>query len=332
MATQTAPQTNGHGSGESEAPAPIHLDRGRFGEPGTGTLDERIARIGGLLQVHADRKMTGGDRTYSYASINALAAAVTPLLAAEGVSIIPTKTRTTTDVKGREKTGRDGPYTQYRHHAHMVVTWRIGGGGESQTATSEGYSADPEGSEKHVNQASSFARVNLYKMLFHIATDEDPEQKGSGGGGGSSAAEGVTGTGELPTFEADVWARVMVGEGGRIGVKSGTDSNADFAAMRDMWKGLGGSFDREKKLWIYPADKAATVIDVARGYGFTIAEALEAQYPAAPPPQAAAPSSDMPAAPTQSDADRAAAESWDASQGTFPPPTGTAGPGTDPHV
>jgi len=261
----------------TEAPANAPEDPHPFGIPGTGTLDERIARIAGSVAIKADRNMSTGGRTFSYASVDQMAAALAPLLAAEGIAITPIEVLADEKILGRERDGE----TKYRHLTSMIVRWRVAGGGESFEAASMGKSADPEGSEKDANQAHTFARINLYKSMFHLVTGDDPEVKGSSGGGGGSYTA-PPGTGELPNMNDPAGVSGVVSlsdDGQKVGIKHRAEDGGDFAAIKDAARALGARWNGDAKLWELPVAKAETAVILGRHVGLSIASALAERFP-----------------------------------------------------
>lgn len=287
MTQQTAPATaeaNGSGPAEKVSTLPPPL-----GEPGSGHLAQKIARIAGAVGRLIEDGEVKGNRGFTYATVDAMAAGVVPHLAAEGVAMYPVELKVLRDeTVEREKSGDSGAYTQIRWITEVLITWELTDGETSIKVPALGFSSDTDGSEKNANQAHTFSRINAYKAVFHLIAGEDPEKKGRGG-------TGATGTGELPTVTGEVTGTVALGTDGRIGVKFRAEAEADFEAVKQAVKDLGGRWEKEPKVWLLAGDKAGMAVALGRHLGLVIVEPLASQFPApaptaAPPADAAAPS------------------------------------------
>lgn len=135
---------------------------------GTGTLVERLARIQAQMdRIAHDTNVSAGGESYSATSINAIADAARPLLAAEGVVIIP---RAVVVERHDEVTSRRGAKG---YHIVLRQAWTIAAGGDSMEAETTGASLDY--SDKGYNKAHTFARKNLLMSLLNLSTGENPD-------------------------------------------------------------------------------------------------------------------------------------------------------------
>ena len=134
-----------------------------------GTLAERLARIGSRIERigHDTQVAQGGGQSYSATSINAIADLTRPLIAAEGVAIVPTATVIECHDEVTSKRGAVG------YHIIVRVKWIITAAGESLEAESIGESLDY--SDKGTGKAQTFARKNLLVALFNLSTGENPD-------------------------------------------------------------------------------------------------------------------------------------------------------------
>ncbi len=138
------------------------------GNSSTGGIAGAIARItAGLGRVGHDTSVRAGGESYTATSINAIADLLRPLIAAEGIAIIPAAVVVE---RHDEVTSRNGARG---YHVVLRVTWTIARGGQEITAESTGASLDY--SDKAYNKAHTFARKNLLVDLFNLSTGENPE-------------------------------------------------------------------------------------------------------------------------------------------------------------
>lgn len=301
-------------------------------DAGTGHLAAKIARVAGCVgTLTKDGKVTGGGRGFSYATHGQMAAALTPLLMAEGIAVFPTAVR----VMESHPFQLDGDKYGWRWLTSIEVTWTVTDGETSFVVTTLGKSVDTNGSEKDTNQAMTFARINLYKSLFHLTeTGEDPEQKGT-------ARAGDT-TGELPDLsDATVNGRVVILGQGTIALEYDIlPRQPTQAEVNALVRGLGGKWDKGARHYAIPTEKTEAAVTLARAIGLTIPDKVRERYPVAEAPaeqgsgdggDPAPKGGDLPTGGTQSDADRRAAEeAGDAAFGEQQTLSGNSAPTTDP--
>lgn len=264
-----------------EAPALTML-----GERGTGPLAQRIARIAGSVgRLKEDGRVTG-NRGFTYATVDAMAHALGPLMAAEGVAMYPARVEVLRDEPvDREKKGDDGPYTQIKWICELMVTWRITcgpGEGDSIDVPALGFSSDTDNSEKQANQAHTFSRINAYKAVFHLAAGDDPEQKGSKGQGAQQQH-----TGELPNVtDATVSGMVVMSDdGSQVGLRyEASPRTAQQEINLFTTRVLGGRWDGNGKLYAIPPEHNAAAVALARHIGLEVTDRVAAQFPAEPAP------------------------------------------------
>lgn len=267
------------------------------GSPPTPELPSRVAGLAGKIAwiagavgaITRDGEVKG-NRGFTYATVNAMAGALTPLMAAAGLAMIPTKV----DVR-RAETIEDEKYG-LRWLTEVMVTWTLTDGVDSFEVPMIGKSVDSNGSEKDANQAISFSRINAYKSIFHIAADEDPEKKGKGGGGAAPQHSG-----ELPTVtDATVSGTVVLSpDGTEVGLQfEASPREAQQEINRFVTGVLGGRWQKDAKVYAVPAGKAAQAVVLARHIGLEIPEAVAAKFPRPEPAPA-----EQPAAGGQTDED-----------------------------
>lgn len=306
-----------------DPPAKYHPDAG------TGHLAAKIARIAGSVgTLNKDGQVTG-TRGFSYATHGQMAAALVPLLMAEEIAVFPSAIR----VLESHPIQLDGDKYGWRWLTSIEVHWTITDGVGTFIVPSLGKSIDSNGSEKDTNQAETFARINLYKTLFHLTeTGEDPEQKGT-----PRAAS----TGEIPDLEgATVNGRVVVLGPGTVALAYDISPRDTQAEVNALVRGLGGKWDKPAKHYTIPAENTEAAVTLARAIGLTIPDKVRERYPVAEAPaeqgsgeggDPAPKGGDLPTGGTQSDADRRAAEAaGDAAFGEQQTLSGNSAPTTDP--
>lgn len=250
-------------------------------DQGTGTLAAKLARIMGQLDRITRDGSVDGRAGYSYASADTISDTLRPAMAAEGIVLLPRRVvieeHSTVEI---EKSGSDGPYTQFRESMTIVVDWTLTDGETTYEVGSTGTGIDFSG--KAANAAHTFARVNALKSIYHLSTGDDPEKPASSSGGGGSRREW---TGELPTMNdpAGVSGVVSLSEDGqKVGIKHRAEDGVDFTAIKDAAKALAARWNSDAKLWELPAAKAETAVLLGRHVGLSIAPALAERFPAAP--------------------------------------------------
>ena len=274
------PAPTGDGQGE---PAP-HV---KHPEAGTGHLAAKLARIAGQVGPLAKDSRVEGRRGFGYASIGAMAAALAPLIGDEGIAILPVEVQTL-----ENGTHVDEQYGT-RWITSLRVTWSITDGTDTFTAVTLGKSLDSNGSEKDTNQAHTFARINLYKLLFHLSeAGEDPEQKGAASGGGGAGAAKAAWDGEVPDVsDSTVSGSVVIIAPGRIGLSFEIQPRTVQTTVNGIVRQLGGKWDRDGSHYAIPEQNNEQAVALARGIGLTIPPKVAERYPA--------PSSTPPAEPPE---------------------------------
>jgi hypothetical protein len=279
------------------AAKPKATDEPRDPDVGTGTLASKLARIMGRLdRIDRDGRVEGG-QGYSYASADQVSDVLRPALAAEGVVLIPADVEVIDQrIDEFEKVDRSGkPYTQTRYTCALRVEWTLTDGETELRMATVGTGVDYAG--KAANAAHTFARVNALKSAFHLSTGDDPESAQTPHSGGSRQRQEWTG--ELPTIvdPAGVSGTVAVSEDGtQVGVKFRAEDRADFDAIKDTAKAMGGRWNSDAKLWALPIDQAEAAVIFGRHLGLSLDPRLAERFPAEPsddlaPPAAQAPQS-----------------------------------------
>jgi hypothetical protein len=109
-----------------------------------------------------DRQMVGG-AGYRYLSDDQIMARAQPILAAHGVTVAPAAMELLGTFTAGKMSG-----------VRIVVTWRVQhASGEAQECATLGEAADS--GDKAVNKAMTAARKYLFRLLFSIPTEEDPD-------------------------------------------------------------------------------------------------------------------------------------------------------------
>lgn len=310
--------TNPKDAGQGDAPA----EHVKHPEAGNGNLAAKLARITAGVGTLKKDGTVSGTRGFGYATIGAMSAAIAPLLGEEGVAILPVGVT----VLESHPFQLDGDKYGWRWLTSIEVEWLITDGESQITARSLGKSVDSNGSEKDTNQAHTFARINLYKSLFHLSeSGEDPEQKGRprDAGGGSEW------TGEVPSMEGATvsGAGVVVIGPGTVGLAYGIEPRSVQAEVNAIVRQLGGKWDKDAKHYAIPEANTALAVALARGVGMTIPDKVRERFPVTEAPKDPPPP-DLPVASGgQSEADRLAAEQ--AGDAAFGGEQGTLG-GTPP--
>ena len=248
-----------------------------------GPLQARIARIAGEVGRLTEDGQVTGKRGFKYATVDAMAQALTPLMAAEGVAMYPVKTRILRSEEIlRDKVADDGrPYQEIRWLTEILVTWEISDGESSIRVPIIGKSVDADRSEKDANQAHTFSRINAYKAVFHLAAGEDPEHKGGGRG---SAGAGTQPSGELPSIEgATVNGYAASGPDGQIGLSYSIEPRSLQNEVNALVRALGGTWNREAKLYAIASQHARSAVRLARHLGLEIPDDVAARFPLDPP-------------------------------------------------
>ena len=289
MAKQDPPATPPANGDGQEPPAYV-----KHPDAGSGHLAQKIARIAGTVGVLSkDGTVTAG-RSYGYATIGQMAAALAPRIADEGIAILPVAI---TDLQPAG-TWEDEKFG-VRWLTHVEVEWLITDGTTELRATTRGKSLDPNGSEKDTNQALTFARINLYKPLFHLSErGDDPEAKQQAEYGGSRARGSSSGTsrkwdGTIPDVtDATVSGTVIVLGPGRVGLSYEIQPRTVQTEVNGIVgrNGLGGVFDKAGRHYAIPEANTEQAVTLARALGLTIPPKVAERYPAAAPaPEAQTP-------------------------------------------
>jgi len=266
--------------------APVYV---KHPDAGTGHLAHKLARIAGTVGVLSkDGTVTAG-RSYSYATIGQMAAALAPRIADEGVAILPVGI---TDLQPAgvwedEKFG-------VRWITHVEVEWLITDGTDELRATTRGKSLDSNGSEKDTNQALTFARINLYKLIFHLSEQaDDPEGKGQAEHGGARRGGGAPRAwdGSIPdTADATVEGMVVaLGPGQGVALSYDVKPRAVQAQVNEVAKALGARWMKDDKMWgPITGENVAHAVTLARAIGLTVPPTIADRFPVQAPAPAPA--------------------------------------------
>lgn len=257
--------------GDEPTPYETHKDAG------TGDLAARIARVGGAVgRLEKDGKVEGR-RGFGYATIGAMAAALAPRLADEGIALIPREVQ----ILDSKPMQLEGDSYGWRWLTSLRVTWLITANGEQFEAVTLGKSLDSNGSEKDTNQALTFARINLYKILFNLSEqNEDPEQKGAPRqGGGGASAQGWDG--EVPDVsDATVSGQVVIVAPGRIALSYEINPRgAQQAINAIVGRQLGGKWESGERYYAMPEASNEQAVKLARAIGLAIPPKVAERYP-----------------------------------------------------
>jgi hypothetical protein len=148
---------------------------------GTGPVAERLARVKGQLKRlgHSEAVMQGKRVKYRYTPTDDIKDVLRPLLAAEGVAIIPINVEVLDRQRYEvEKRGDNGAYVQVTYDLMVKVYWRISAGESNfETAASIGRSLNQD--DKDPGAASTYAYRNLVAAVFDLSTGEDHFQEGT---------------------------------------------------------------------------------------------------------------------------------------------------------
>lgn len=150
------------------------------GQPGTGPVALRLARVKAQLKriVHSEAVKQGTRTKYTYTPTDDIKDVLRPLLAAEGVAIIPINVEVLDRQRYEvEKRNDNGTYVQVTYDLMVKVYWRISAGADNyETAASIGRSLNQD--DKDPGAASTYAYRNLVAAVFDLSTGEDHEQAG----------------------------------------------------------------------------------------------------------------------------------------------------------
>lgn len=266
-------QTNGH---EPEQ------DPETAANAGQGHLAQKIARVAGAVgRLTRTGRVGTGSRTYTYATVHQMAAALAPLMSAEGIVMLPVEVelleRQLIEREKDRKGEEGGTYTARSYMSTVRVMWLLTDGVSEIRIVSYGTSSDAEGSEKDLNQAQTFARVNAYKAVFHLA-DEDPEQGGANRSNGARRQP----TGELPEVGgAQVSGRIILNaDGQQVALAFEANPRTAFDAICVAIRDLGGQWVAEHKVWAISPEHSRLGVVLGRHLGLTIPKDVDQRYPA----------------------------------------------------
>lgn len=210
---------------------------------------------------------------YSYQRAEDVAAAVAPLLGRYGVSITPSIVLADMQVTETGRTTKGG--SPIRDYAVPVI-FTIDCGDTNRVVPWVGLSTDD--SDKGVNKAITAAVKSFLRAQFLIPTDGDDTDSGGVSGGGGGTGEVI-----VPKIIGEVTGSLLWAEdGSRMAFQYRTDEDADFDAMKDAVKSIGGRWNKEEKLWLVPTGNAAAAVVIARAAGLKISAELAERFPAEP--------------------------------------------------
>lgn len=165
---------------EQDIPAVVELVEGE-------DIHARIARVSArVAMLHREGHMRSNKANYDYATIDQLRELLRPLMAAEGITMLPRKVKIRRQkIIERERTGDNGAYTTTQFDTLLEVVWRLScpWDGETERPTRDFDFTDVpslgrslNNSDKDFNTAMTYAERNAFLSAFHLSTGEDPEQ------------------------------------------------------------------------------------------------------------------------------------------------------------
>lgn len=170
-------QDPGAGSGPAEVVRDARSEADRLLEE-RASLAAKIAWIAGqVARLPKTRKApTGSGGTFAYTPVEDMAAAVTGLCAAVGVSLLPSVVDPLSE--GADWRDPDPGRQRTRWRYLYRVTWTVTDGREEYRVQTMGEAMDY--GDKGSNKALTAARKYLYMMLFHLQTGDDPDASHAG--------------------------------------------------------------------------------------------------------------------------------------------------------